>query len=229
MPILHCRHGSKLDSKYVKIKPKQGFHTVKENRWHYEGDWKDNQKHGFGLLSKKTSRKSYDKKYQGNWKENFRSGEGNGFYTDGGYYTGEWRCGKRHGYGSMWYPDGSFYDGDWKNGTRYGLGLFVMKNGNRYEGQWENDVKEGFGMFLFLNTGQMMKGLWQNDKAVCTTMQDIPFRQTAVFPTEYPIVPTSLVFWEVVLQNQLDAMLLRLEDDHSTELIQWDSTADLES
>ncbi|GLV32557.1 uncharacterized protein CBL_00733 [Carabus blaptoides fortunei] len=92
----------------------------------------------------------------------------------------------------MWYIDGSFYAGDWKSNQREGDGLFVQYNGDRYEGEWKDDKKNGLGRFYHLNTGQMQEGEWCDDIAIHSTIEDISFRQSALYSTEYPISPTQL-------------------------------------
>lgn len=65
--------------------------------------------------------------------------------------------------------------------------MFVNYDGNRYEGGWAKDKKHGKGRYLHLDSGQVQDGVWQEDVCVFSTVRDIPFRQTSVLPTPYPI------------------------------------------
>lgn len=97
----------------------------------YEKDWKNNYRHGVGILSKRRENKTFRLIYRGDWKKGYKNGFGAMHYEDGGYSVGYWKNGKRHGYLEMWYGDGSFYDGDWHDDKREGLGLFINSDGNR--------------------------------------------------------------------------------------------------
>lgn len=101
--------------------------------------------------------------------------------------------GHRHGYGQMWYADGSFYDGDWIRDLRDGCGMLVRTDGNRYEGEWSKDMKHGKGRFFHLDSGQMQDGIWDNDVCIFSILMDIPFRQTAIKPTPYPMQKVSIL------------------------------------
>lgn len=65
--------------------------------------------------------------------------------------------------------------------------MLIRADGNRYEGNWLKDMKHGKGRFYHLDSGQIQEGVWQEDICVFSTLIDIPFRQTAVLPTPYPI------------------------------------------
>jgi len=88
---------------------------VKGEKWktsqQYVGDWKDNKKHGYGILI-------YDNrdKYEGNWKNDNRHGKGTYWVCIGKnkyrkLYTGDWNENKKEGSGIYFYKDGSCYDG----------------------------------------------------------------------------------------------------------------------
>lgn len=157
----------------------------------YEGDWWSDYRHGFGVLCSRQENKVFKLIYRGEWKLGKQSSYGAYHYPDGAYYMGYWKNGKRHGHGQMWYADGRFYDGDWYNDVRQGLGMLVRPGGNRYEGEWKNDFKHGKGRFYHLDSGQMQEGVWNYDICVYSTLEDIPFRQTALQPTSRPIRPVS--------------------------------------
>lgn len=108
-------------------------------------------------------------------------------FRDGGVYIGYWKHGKRHGYGQMWYPNGEFYAGDWVKDQREGLGMLVRTDVNRYEGEWLGDMKHGRGKFIHLDSGQLQRGVWIRNLCVFSTLVDIKYRQSAIYPTPYPI------------------------------------------
>lgn len=68
----------------------------------------------------------------------------------------------------------------------------IAANGNRYEGEWHHDKKNGIGEFYHLATAQRQVGYWENEVCVTSKMEDIRFRQSAVFPTCYPIPQLKL-------------------------------------
>ncbi|RTG82808.1 uncharacterized protein DC041_0010822 [Schistosoma bovis] len=139
-------------------------------------------------------------KYIGEWKHNKRHGTkpifnrimgyGNNWYSDNKIYEGEWYDGKRSGWGRMYYPDGSIYEGQWFNDKRHGDGMLRLANENRFEGQWLNDKKNGVGKYFFLNTGQLMEGIWCDDVPKSSQILDLG-RQVAKSPTESEIPETK--------------------------------------
>jgi hypothetical protein len=125
---------------------------------HYEGDWINGRRHGFGIMT----------------------------YTNGEIYEGDWINGRRCGFGIMTYPqkdneneEGDYariyhtqdqYAGEWKQNKRHGWGVMAYsicetrvsayinylstgRSGpdkvsitmDAYLGEWENDQKHGFG------------------------------------------------------------------------------------
>lgn len=67
------------------------------------------------------------------------------------------------------------------------LGMLVKPNSNRYEGSWLNDLKHGKGKYWHLRTGQLQKGVWIENICVFSTFNDVKYRQSALFPTPFPI------------------------------------------
>lgn len=92
----------------------------------------------------------------------------------------------------LWYPDGSFYAGDFMKGFCHGSGTYVRTDGNRYDGEWKRGLKHGKGRFFHLNKGQMQSGIWVNDICVFSILENIPYRQCSLFPTQYPITQVSV-------------------------------------
>ncbi len=77
----------------------------------YDGEWKDNKRHGHGILTRPDGTK-----YVGEWAENKPHGQGVLITAEGMIYTGEWKNGKRNGYGVYTDPDGKKRGGQWDDG-----------------------------------------------------------------------------------------------------------------
>ena len=109
------------------------------------------------------------RRYEGDWKDDRRHGKGTVTYAapDGGVaekFEGDWSDGRMHGYGKYLYTDGGIYEGEWLDGKMHGRGLYTFPNGNKYDGEWQNDVKEGYGVLQYIN-GERYEGYWKDDKA----------------------------------------------------------------
>ncbi|KAF5301946.1 hypothetical protein FQR65_LT08681 [Abscondita terminalis] len=164
----------------------------------YEGEWKNNYRHGFGVINWRDEKKIFRLEYRGDWRNGYQHGFGAKYFRDGGYYLGNIKYSKRHGYGQMWYSDGGYYDGYWLKDKRHGVGMWVRPDGNRYEGSWKDDMKHGKGKFFHLDSGQMQEGIWKMDICVFSVLLDIPYRQSALIPTEFPIPEVKLILTENV-------------------------------
>lgn len=80
--------------------------------------------------------------YEGQFKNNFRHGRGVYKWNNGESYEGGWVQGKKEGQGTLTFLNGNKYIGAFKNGNREGKGIEYDKNGNvTYDGQWKSDKK----------------------------------------------------------------------------------------
>jgi hypothetical protein len=61
----------------------------------YDGEWKDDKKHGKGVHV------FAGRRYEGEFKDNIREGEGIFTSQNGDRYDGEWKDGRRHGRGVL--------------------------------------------------------------------------------------------------------------------------------
>ncbi|CAH8511925.1 unnamed protein product [Heterobilharzia americana] len=118
-------------------------------------------------------------------------GYGKNWYSENEIYEGEWCDGKRSGWGRMYYADGSIYEGQWFNDKRHGDGMLRLAKENRFEGQWLNDKKNGRGKYFFLNTGQLMEGVWCDDVPKTSQIVDLG-REVARNSTESEIPEIKL-------------------------------------
>ena len=88
---------------------------------YYFGPWKDNERHGWGVMEWPDGTK-----YIGNFKEGYREGFGTvewaGCSDDANNkkYEGSWKRGDRHGQGTLTKCDDTTYEGNFKNHARHG-------------------------------------------------------------------------------------------------------------
>ena len=111
------------------------FKTTKGVEVHYVGhvvDGKANGK-GIGLLSTGS-------RYEGNWKNNLRHGEGAFYWPDSQVYIGNYKNDLRSGFGIYHWPNGDKFEGEWKEDERNGPGAFYDKDGKIIaKGTWKKD------------------------------------------------------------------------------------------
>jgi len=105
----------------------------------YEGQWKDEKLSGYGRADSRALH------YQGDFKDNLKHGKGictwKGPETGFAHYEGDWQYDLMDGYGTMKYAYGDIYAGEWLDGLRDGLGMVrEADSGNEYRGIWEKDV-----------------------------------------------------------------------------------------
>lgn len=111
---------SDANPKYI---PKNGYHIeTYSDGSKYEGNFKNDKYHGFGVYIWANVKNGYATKYEGNWKNGIQHGQGTMYYKENrnGYfvkYTGNWVNGQREGQGTCYYKDGSSQSGTWKNGN----------------------------------------------------------------------------------------------------------------
>ncbi|KAH8290562.1 hypothetical protein KR054_003985 [Drosophila jambulina] len=159
----------------------------------YEGHWVMNKRQGVGSMLRKRG-PDMQLIYSGRWYDDMKCGEGKQFYSDGCVYFGQWLRNRRHGLGIQWYADGSIYAGEWETDFRHGLGVMFYANGNRYEGHFARGYKNGEGVFYHMHTGQIQKGMWDNDNAKVSVMQDEPTMRCNTKVTPYPIPRNTLKY-----------------------------------
>lgn len=128
----------------------------------YEGEFKNNMYNGRGRMIIQNSLKLNGSTYDGEWIDNKKNGFGIITYTNGNRYEGEWNYDKINGKGKMTYNNGDIYEGDWENDKKNGRGTITYGNGEIYEGEWKNDKRNGFGKMTYKN-GEIYEGAWKND------------------------------------------------------------------
>ena len=76
--------------------------------------------------------------YEGNWKDNRRHGSGDHFWIKGGHYSGDWREGLYHGFGFILLENGEKFSGQWRKGLKHGRGIMWKTDGTILSGEWKN-------------------------------------------------------------------------------------------
>ena len=94
---------------------KQGKGKLTLNEAEYEGDFYNDEMHGYGTMNWKNG-------YEGEWKNGLMHGQGSFYYKNGKIYKGSYENGEKNGKGTMkWLKKKRKYNGDWKNGKQHGV------------------------------------------------------------------------------------------------------------
>ncbi|GAB2800127.1 hypothetical protein GCM10027275_52680 [Rhabdobacter roseus] len=110
---------------------------VRENQERYEGEFRNGQKHGTGVMFYPDG----TLRYKGEFAQDQRSGKGTYYFTNGDKYVGDFQRNVPHGKGTYHYSDGERFVGTFRTGVREGYGVLYRKNGTREVGYYENDEK----------------------------------------------------------------------------------------
>ncbi len=111
------------------------FKTTKGTPLYYVGEVMSKMANGYGVAVLESG-----SRYEGEWKNNMRHGKGHFFWNDGQHYKGNYLNDKRDGYGVYYWENGDRYEGEWKNDQRNGKGEFFNSKGKlKARGVWEND------------------------------------------------------------------------------------------
>ncbi|TPX37799.1 hypothetical protein SeLEV6574_g07866 [Synchytrium endobioticum] len=80
-------------------------------------------------------------RYDGDWRDDARHGFGRMEYAGGDVYEGEWRDGRRCGHGVLLLRNGDRYEGGWMDDMKDGHGRYIYKYKRQvYDGEWVRDV-----------------------------------------------------------------------------------------
>ena len=197
---LHCIKFSFIDFNKIEVFEyyKGGFDTkcnksgvgisVLSNHSIYYGMYKNNNKHGFGILLNPDTinGNTYNYYYgsfindnitgkgvlcvknnfifQGQFVNSIKSGKGKEIYPDGSVYEGNFISNEKNGYGKYIYSEEkAVYEGRFKDGKFSGKGKIKWKDGRRYEGEFVNGTIEGKGIFSWPNgdiyQGEYLRGM----------------------------------------------------------------------
>ena len=133
-----------------------GTLSSSDNKYLYNGEWKDGLKHGNGQLITETI------KYSGKFDNDLFSGS-RGILCDqkGNIYEGDFLNGKFEGYGHYKMSNGNNYIGEFKNGLFDGKGQLTDKNGNVFDGNFSKGKKDGLCLII-TNKGEKIEGKYKN-------------------------------------------------------------------
>ncbi|KAH3767218.1 2-isopropylmalate synthase [Pelomyxa schiedti] len=82
--------------------------------------------------------------YEGDWRDDKRHGRGASRTHDGDAYDGEWLAGAADGWGTLRHADGSWYEGLWRAGSwKWGTWHHGV---DEVEGEWNGGPKQGWGV-----------------------------------------------------------------------------------
>lgn len=123
----------------------------------YEGDWRDDKKHGHGRTDCEGNI------YEGDFRNDLSNGQGIFRWADGSEYSGDFLEGKRQGKGIMKFDNGDVYKGDFLNDKFDGRGLYRSSNGDHYEGGFVLGKKHGKGYWRSEQTADNYRGDFERD------------------------------------------------------------------
>lgn len=126
----------------------------------YDGQWKDDKKHGTGKCIW-TDGSNYD----GQWENNRRNGKGEYTYADGDIYIGGFKDDRRHGKGEYINIDGGNYIGEYMFNEANGSGVLTYANGDKYIGEFKDDKKHGIGKMIS-HKGNVTAGIFKDNDLV---------------------------------------------------------------
>jgi hypothetical protein len=139
-----------------RVNLKKDYDRLLVGRLIYQGEWKDNNKHGKG-----TYYWANGGRYEGEWKDDKMHGKGTNYYASGDRYEGEWKDNNKHGKGTYYFAYGCRYEGEWKDDKMHGKGTFYFANGGRYEGEWKDDKMHGKVTYYYAS-GDRYEGEWKD-------------------------------------------------------------------
>ena len=102
--------------------------------------------------------------YKGELKDNKPFGQGELIYNNIGIFKGEFSGQYHKGKGQILYDDGSSYKGEWENFKRQNYGTLELDNLDRYEGEFKDDLYEGKGKLFLTERGLVYEGFWRGGK-----------------------------------------------------------------
>lgn len=139
----------------------------------YVGEWVNGKRCGQGNLSTNEALL-----YEGDWKDDEKNGYGS-FITEEIKYSGYFQNNKMHGEGNWVHSIGDLYQGTFVNGLKCGLGKMHCKSGYNYEGFFKNDKYEGKGVLTdpkgIKYQGSFIKGVLTGEVTVILPNSKIAF------------------------------------------------------
>jgi hypothetical protein len=136
---------------------------------HYQGEWYQGLRHGFGIFENKEKQEIQ----QGRWiQDNLATAEKKQIdgkealvWPDGLYYLGTHEKELPQGKGTLGLPQGILYEGDWKNGLYHGQGRRYFSDKSYHEGEWFLGMRHGKGIHTQAD-GTSLSGNWEDNKFI---------------------------------------------------------------
>lgn len=155
-----------------------GLYTQQRTGATFEGYFKDDLRHGVGILiipgiMKVCGRFENDQihghatlvyddtsSYNGSFLNGVFHGKGTLCESDGRIYLGSFLNGLRHNHGMQKYTDNSVFIGEFKQNKRHGVGTLLEKEGGRilYNGRWFEDKIDGYGVKFYNENNNKFEG-----------------------------------------------------------------------
>jgi len=159
--LYRYQNGDTFKGRLDSDKQRQGPGVYRENKTGsvYDGDWKDNMRHGVGVLTFASGLE-----YSGEFFKDSIHGQGTVTLIDSSVYTGSFFNGLFHGNGTL--EDSatkSVYTGEFSNGVREGEGEEGYHDGTKYKGEYMNGKRQGFGTLFDAEGNALYKGNWVED------------------------------------------------------------------
>lgn len=137
-----------------------GVYVSKSTGCTYTGQFKNNLRHGYGILIH-----SQFGKYAGDFVDDKKHGIGTLILSDASSYHGGFNNGCFDGKGTLCERNGAVYVGDWKSGLRDGEGMETTPSGSIYKGHFKHGNREGHGTLLEKSGGKIIySGDWRDGK-----------------------------------------------------------------
>ena len=150
-------NGDMYEGQYVHgMKEGKGRFEDAAGELSYEGEWRMDLKHGYGVETMTDG-----SIYSGHFEQDMKSGSGLFKWPAGEVYTGEFKDNKIHGKGKYVWNEGKWYDGDWFEGSMHGNGR-LLTDGKDYEGEFVKDKKHGKGVLRW--SGNEYEGDFENNR-----------------------------------------------------------------
>ena len=159
--LYRYQNGDTFKGRLDNDKQRQGPGVYRENKTGsvYDGDWKDNMRHGVGVLTFASGLE-----YSGEFFKDSIHGQGTVTLIDSSVYTGSFFNGLFHGNGTL--EDSatkSVYTGEFSNGVREGECEEGYHDGTKYKGEYMNGKIQGFGTLFDAEGNALYKGNWVED------------------------------------------------------------------
>jgi prepilin-type processing-associated H-X9-DG protein len=126
------------------------------DRAYYLGDCLGNIRDGKGKYVWPKHRRVYE----GEWRNDKRHGWGVEVLKGSVVYEGEYQDDEMHGQGTYHYPSGSILTGTFVRNKVSGQGSIQISNGDRFTGEYVDNERQGWGVYEFFPSGDRLESNW---------------------------------------------------------------------